>query len=93
MTCASCGAELKPVSDTPMRRHDDWTTQYENALAIRFSGGYGMWADPSDELVSSYAYQRHTAVICRTCADDLVRANPWMIRWIDEDMVAEAFRR
>ena len=43
MNCTRCNKELTPVF--LRRRYDDYP-QYEDALVIDFSGGYGMYYDP-----------------------------------------------
>ena len=84
MICAKCGVTLKPTFDGhPLRRSDDWTVQYDDALPMTFRGGYGMYADPMDELVSAWPERNHTAIICKDCADSLLDANPWMKRFVD----------
>lgn len=78
MKCSKCLGELKPVSDTPMRRYNDWTMQYERAIGISFHGGYGMFDDPITALIhSSYADRDRTAILCHNCAHQFLIENPW----------------
>lgn len=72
--CAKCKKELELVSQGhPLRRRDDWTVQYDNALAIEFIGGYGMFDDPymksSKELIE---------ILCHDCAHQFLADNPWI---------------
>jgi len=84
MNCANCGAELKSMGDLhPMRRRDDWTIQYDRALAVTIDGGYGMFFD----VIGSSERER-TALLCHDCAHAFVRANPWLLRLLE----AEIFR-
>ena len=83
MTCAQCGADLKPVFDLhPLRRRDDWTVQYDDSLPMTFHTGYGMFADTLDDVVGN-PDRDHTAILCKSCADAFVEANPWSKRFID----------
>lgn len=91
--CARCDVPLRPVSTEPRRRRSDWTVQYWDALPISFEGGYGMYADPDDLIPVSFGegngYRNHTAILCKSCADALLAANPWMRLFVDERL-AEA---
>ncbi len=75
MNCANCGTELNPVFPGLNRRKDD--CQYENALIIDFTGGYGMFDDDIPNLTKQ-------AILCHDCAHALIAANPWM-RWFVDD--------
>jgi hypothetical protein len=63
--CRSCKAELIPDAKS------DTDYQFDNALWIRFDGGYGMFIDPFDEAPPK-------AVICHECAHKLCDENPWL---------------
>jgi hypothetical protein len=63
--CSGCADELVPVFDT------DTDTQFEGALWISFSGGYGMFIDPVGEPAPR-------AVLCRVCAGDLCDTVGWV---------------
>jgi hypothetical protein len=78
--CDNCGIELKPVSDIPMRRREDITAQYWDALGIQFIKGYGMFEDDISSLVSTPKF----LVICHRCAHGLLNAHPWMKKMIDD---------
>ena len=68
-TCDSCGATLEKVFE----EHD--ALQYDNALHIRFDGGYGEFVDAPfmpggpDSLYN---------IICHDCAHALCEAFPWV---------------
>jgi hypothetical protein len=86
MNCASCDKELKLVSDDmPMRRRTDWTFQYDNALAIQFHSGYGMFFDNLDFLtLGANPTRDQSLVICHDCGHALIEANPWMRKVVDD---------
>ena len=74
MDCAKCETPLKSVGDLhPMRRRDDWSVQYDRALAIEFIGGYGMFDDPY-----SKTSRELTVVLCHDCAHQFLKDNPWI---------------
>ena len=79
-TCARCGEKLVAVPDHPWRRRDDWTLQFEEALPIRFHGGYGMYDDPDAEFVGRW--QDLTLILCGACADGLLDREPWITQVI-----------
>lgn len=83
MNCASCNVELVLVFDNPMRRHTDWTVQYDRALAIHFMGGYGMFDDPDSGFLRDNTRER-TSILCHTCAHALLVENPWMQNIVDD---------
>jgi hypothetical protein len=81
MNCTNCKTELKPVFDRPQRRADDWSTQYENALAIEISGGYGMFFD------QIHARGRDlTAILCHDCAHAFVKSNLFIRELLAKEM-------
>lgn len=61
---AECGRELVPEANT------DTEYQFDNALWIRFDGGYGMFVDPMRE--------EYKIVICHECAHALCDQHPWI---------------
>lgn len=81
MNCSSCQTKLEPVSETPQRRHDDWTVQYWDSLGIEFLGGFGMYFD---DLL--YRRRDFIAVICKSCANSLLEQNPWIKNIIIKEM-------
>lgn len=68
--CADCGTALKPEFDY------DTEYQFDNALWVGFSGGYGMFIDPFGE-------KDPKAVICHECAHALCAAHPWIEKLLD----------
>jgi hypothetical protein len=67
MNCFNCGTDLRPVfPDVPHRRKDDHIN-YDNALHIKLSGGYGEFVDGSVEII-----------VCDTCAFHLVKLVPML---------------
>ena len=56
-TCDSCNVELTPVQYSPTAE----TMNFENALNISFSGGYGEYMDDHFE-----------SIICVNCVKDLL---------------------
>lgn len=81
MNCTNCGIELKLEFDRPMRRHDDWTIQYDRALAVSIAGGYGMFFDQM-----TTREQDMTAMLCHDCAHAFVRANPWLQKLLEKEI-------
>jgi len=68
-----------------MRRRDDYTTQYENALAVQFTGGYGMFDDPVEKIFGDPFYERNqTLILCHDCAHNLVENNPWIRKVVND---------
>jgi hypothetical protein len=65
--CAACDAVLIPE----MRADTEY--QFDNALWVSFSGGYGMFIDPFGE-------EDLKAVICHACAHALCDSQPWIQR-------------
>lgn len=85
MNCANCGLTLKQVFDLhPLRRRDDFTVQYDGALAILFEGGYGMFFDDIAYAVGLSPDREHTAILCKDCAQKLIEQNPWISNFIKE---------
>lgn len=70
MNCANCGKELHPVEGAS-------APQYDNALAIEFSGGYGMFIDPMT------ADPIYAVMLCHECAHGLCEATPWIGKLLD----------
>lgn len=75
-TCDACGKTLAKVfEDTPPE-----VLQYDNALHVRFDGGYG-------EFVDNYGTEaerdRYYSIICHECAHDLCEKVPWIKKMID----------
>lgn len=52
------------------------TPHYDNALEIRFSGGYSMFIDP-------FGMPEPTAVLCHECAHAVCAAHPWLETLLD----------
>lgn len=67
--CYACGATLESATGS------DTDCQFDNALDIRFLGGYGMFVDPIDT--------KYEAVICHDCAHELCDKIPWIHKLID----------
>jgi hypothetical protein len=61
--CDRCKSVLEPA--VPF----DTNHQYQNALWIKFSGGYGMFIDPDDDI---------EVCLCHDCAHWLCAANPFI---------------
>lgn len=70
--CVACGKNLINVFENV-----DQYEQYNNALWVEFTGGYGEFVDV---LVTPNPYQ---AVICHECAHDLCDKIPWIGKLID----------
>lgn len=68
--CYACGCILRPDSTTS-------SYQFDNALWVKFSGGYGMFVE-SKEFGGP-----DDVVICHGCAHDLCDRVPWVHRLID----------
>lgn len=68
--CANCETVLRPEFDK------DTKYQFDNALWIKFSGGYGMFIDPMTD-------DDPEAVICHECAHKLCEQNPWIMKLLD----------
>lgn len=71
-TCVSCATELTPVSDDGSA-----TCQYDNALEVSLSGGYGMFFDNID--------CDHHVFLCHDCAHTSRLALPWLNRLIQPE--------
>ncbi len=69
--CTACGKELE--LEFPDLSPE--SEQYDNALEVRFDGGYGMFVDPIDE--------DYRAIICHECAHDLCDTVPWIGKLIN----------
>lgn len=69
-TCRCCGTELRRVGLWAGR------TQYEDALEVRFVGGYGQFFD-------NFLDGPLVAFLCGTCAARLCEAEPWIVDLID----------
>lgn len=63
--CTACGSRLVAVGRM------DSEHQFDNALWLEFSGGYGMFIDPCGE-------EPPRAVLCHDCAHQLCDLLPWM---------------
>lgn len=72
MNCYACSRELEPE----FRGDVDCTYQFDNALWLKLSGGYGMFIDPFTE-------KDPEVVICHNCAHELCDAVPWIKTLID----------
>jgi hypothetical protein len=82
-TCDVCGKTLEAVfpercpidgcGELPEdHRHPPKYLQYDNALHVRFDGGYG-------EFVDNYeGGDRYYSIICHECAHDLCERVPWI---------------
>lgn len=66
--CYACHAELEPVH--PTGNHPKESGHYENALEIRFNGGYAMFID--------LGYP--TIFLCHNCAHEACESLEWMDR-------------
>lgn len=67
--CDKCAKELTPVFPDRSRRYND-LPQYDDALVIKLSGGYGMLID---DFVAPF-------VLCGDCGRELIQSNyEWMI--------------
>lgn len=60
--CKSCNKTLTRVFPG-----DRQSTQYANALQIRFGGGYGMYMDATYDVI-----------VCKECADLMFKVVPWL---------------
>jgi len=69
--CTACGKELEP--EFPGINPE--SEQYDNALEVKFDGGYGMFIDPIDK--------EYRAIICHECAHELCERVPWIGMLID----------
>lgn len=66
--CVSCGNDLIPVEPSvPYRRRND-RPNFMDALTIQLEGNYGEYFDNGTVRFK----------ICKTCADVLVKDNPWL---------------
>lgn len=73
--CDSCGEVLTPVFPDLNRRKTD--CQYNNALVIDFTGGYGMFDDDIPNLTKQ-------AILCHDCAHKLIAENLWIRHFVDD---------
>jgi hypothetical protein len=71
--CVNCGTELSAL----FRDHDPMSRQYDNALELTQSGGYGMFFDNIDG--------DHHVFLCHDCAHNLCDATPWLARLIQPE--------
>lgn len=71
--CYACKKSLQPVFPDGNPDID----QYENALFVEFTGGYGEFVDVMDDP------NPYKAVICHECAHTLCNAVPWINKLID----------
>jgi hypothetical protein len=69
----SCGAELVPVFPDS----HDLDVQYDNALEVSLSGGYGMFFDNIDG--------DHHVLLCHDCAHVACLNLPWLDRLLRPD--------
>lgn len=70
-TCDACGKTLEKVFD----RTPPEVLQYDNALHVRFDGGYGEFVD---NFGTEEERDRYYAIICHECAHDLCAKVPWI---------------
>jgi hypothetical protein len=63
--CSACGCRLASVG------RQDTEYQFDNAIWISFSGGYGMFVDPLGK-------EDPKGVLCHDCAHRLCEQNPWV---------------
>jgi len=70
-----------PESQQPMRRRDDWTVQYRDALPVTIHGGYGMFFDQLHTTDRDL-----TAILCHDCAHDFARDHPWIMDLLRKEM-------
>ena len=67
--CISCDDELRPEMGPTQY-------QYDNALAMKFSGGYGMFIDDYDSRDPWH-------FLCHDCAHDACDKLPWLSKLLD----------
>lgn len=72
-TCVDCGAELRFVFDG---NNPQDSRQYNNALPVTLTGGYGMFFDDIDT-------GDRTFFLCHECAHRLCEQIPWLGQLID----------
>lgn len=75
MNCYACEAELEPVFED----HPN-SIQFDNALAISFMGGYGMFFDDLDVPLED-----QLVVLCHDCAHDMCKKLPWAEKLLDPE--------
>lgn len=85
--CYACSQELRPEWEDAPAHHEQW----ENALVVELSGGYGMFTDVltgdpgqvEDRGRGILAGQGSLrVVICHGCAHGMCEALPWLDRLI-----------
>jgi hypothetical protein len=74
VNCLSCGKTLEPVDISDAAEY-----QLDNALWVKFGGGYAMFIDPIDKD------NVPEAVICHECAHDLCAKVPWIGKLLDPE--------
>lgn len=74
-TCDACGKTLEEVW-----AGTDKYLQYDNALHVRFDGGYGEFVDNYGTVEER---DRYYSIICHECAHDLCEKVPWIKAMID----------
>lgn len=90
-TCDACGNTLEEVFPNPQKcpidgcdelpedhTHPPKYLQYDNALHVRFDGGYGEFIDNIGPGPDNYY-----SIICHECAHDLCEKVPWIAVMID----------
>jgi len=87
-TCDRCDKDLTPQHDG-CEHHCMWhrevePEQWDNALVVKFDGGYGMFVDPIEREFS--------AVLCHECAHQLLEQEPWMRKAIGDPLLSHSHR-
>ncbi len=77
VSCDNCDKKLKQVFASEKE-----SLQYEFALVIKFSGGYGMYIDPMMN-------EKHLGIFCKDCATKLIDAFPGMEKIINNENWSE----
>lgn len=79
MNCDKCDKELKPVFPYAdrMRRRGDYP-QYEDALVIDLSGGYGMLIDPAFVAPVPNKETSTRFILCKECGINFLQGNEFM---------------
>jgi hypothetical protein len=76
LRCRACG--VLPVTHGRLRYHSNRLEhEYDNALFLRFTGGYGQFIDPSENR------GRIDTVLCHDCAHALCESQPWLTVLLD----------
>lgn len=86
MKCEACNTELMEVFPTS-KDQIPHTFQYIDALHIILVSNYGTYFDD----FQAYGMDDNiNLIICKECADTLVKANPWLNRLFDREQNVHA---